>query len=47
MAESVVSVAGPGGAPSSAAEAVGSTETQFFMRPAWRSKFEDSLHAGN
>lgn len=47
VAESVVSVAGPGRAPSSAAEPVGSTETQFFMCSAWRSKFEDSLHAGN
>lgn len=47
VAESVVSVVRPGRAPSSAAETVGSTETQFFMRSAWQSKFEDSLHAGN
>lgn len=45
-AERVVSVAGPGRAPGSAAEAVGSTQTQFFMRSAWQSELEGSLCAG-
>lgn len=47
VAGRVVAVVGPGRVPSSAAEAVGSTKTQFFMHSAWRSKLEDSFHAGN